>query len=112
MGTNRLWYCRLGAVLIPAGAGSGLRLGTKRLFLLATCLFLTGSVLAGSAWDANSLIAFHVRPGDRGRPDHAPGYEDPLPQVPLGRSVGSLWDSGNFSGMPLVPPLRLHLGAI
>ena len=37
------------AVLIPAVGWLGARLGTKRLFLLSTCLFITGSVLAGLA---------------------------------------------------------------
>ena len=56
------------AVLIPAVGWLGPRLGTKRLFLLATCLFLTGSVLAGLAWDVNSLIAFRVLQGIGGGP--------------------------------------------
>lgn len=56
------------AVLIPAVGWLGAQLGTKRLFLLSTCLFITGSVLAGLAWDINSLIAFRILQGIGGGP--------------------------------------------
>ena len=56
------------AVLIPAVGWLGARLGTKQLFLLSTCLFITGSVLAGLAWDVNSLIVFRIIQGIGGGP--------------------------------------------
>lgn len=51
------------AVLIPAVGWLGARLGTKQLFLLSSGLFITGSVLAGLAWDVPSLIVFRIIQG-------------------------------------------------
>lgn len=56
------------AVLIPAVGWLGSRLGTKRLFLLSTLIFIIGSVLAGLAWDVNSLICFRILQGIGGGP--------------------------------------------
>ena len=56
------------AMLTPAVGWLAPRLGTKRLFLLSTGLFLLGSVLGGLAWDANSLIACRILQGIGGGP--------------------------------------------
>jgi EmrB/QacA subfamily drug resistance transporter len=51
------------AVFIPISGWLGDRFGTKRTFMAALAIFLTGSVLCGLAWDIDSLIAFRVVQG-------------------------------------------------
>jgi EmrB/QacA subfamily drug resistance transporter len=51
------------AVLIPAVGWLGARLGTKRLFILSTLLFISGSALSGLAWNVQSLIFFRILQG-------------------------------------------------
>ena len=61
-------YQIIQAVLIPAVGWLGTRLGTKRLFILSTLLFITGSALCGLAWDVHSLILFRIIQGMGGGP--------------------------------------------
>jgi MFS family permease len=56
------------AVLIPAVGWLGARLGTKRLFILSTLLFIAGSALCGIAWDVRSRIFFRTLQGIGGGP--------------------------------------------
>jgi EmrB/QacA subfamily drug resistance transporter len=51
------------AVFIPFSGWLGDRFGTKRVFILALLVFLSGSVLAGLSWNIESLIAFRVLQG-------------------------------------------------
>jgi EmrB/QacA subfamily drug resistance transporter len=51
------------ATVIPLSGWGADRFGTKRLFLVSIVLFLIGSMLAGMAWSAGSLIAFRVLQG-------------------------------------------------
>ncbi|MGH3431336.1 MAG: DHA2 family efflux MFS transporter permease subunit [Thermocrispum sp.] len=51
------------ATVIPVTGWASDRFGTKRLFLIAIAAFVAGSVLAGAAWDVESLIAFRVLQG-------------------------------------------------
>ncbi|MEV4318974.1 DHA2 family efflux MFS transporter permease subunit [Actinocrispum sp. NPDC049592] len=51
------------ATVIPVTGWASDRFGTKRLYMLAIVLFLFGSVLAGLAWNIESLIAFRVLQG-------------------------------------------------
>ncbi|MEV3960687.1 DHA2 family efflux MFS transporter permease subunit [Nocardia sp. NPDC050193] len=55
----------LGAV-VPASAWLVGRFGAKRLYLAAVAVFAAGSVLAGLAWNIQSLIAFRVVQGASG----------------------------------------------
>ncbi|MEV0682687.1 DHA2 family efflux MFS transporter permease subunit [Nocardia sp. NPDC050378] len=55
----------LGAV-VPASAWLVGRFGAKRLYLTAVAAFAIGSVLAGLAWNMESLIAFRVVQGASG----------------------------------------------
>src|SRR5215218_5517193 len=48
------------ATVIPLIGWAADRFGTKRLYLASITLFVSGSVLAGQAWSAESLIAFRV----------------------------------------------------
>jgi EmrB/QacA subfamily drug resistance transporter len=54
------------ALFIPVSGWLGDRFGTKRTFMTALTIFLTGSFLAGMAWDVESLIAFRVLQGAGG----------------------------------------------
>ena len=56
------------AVMIPAVGWLGARVGTKRLFILSTLLFITGSALCGLAWNVQSLIIFRTIQGIGGGP--------------------------------------------
>ena len=51
------------ATVIPVTGWACDRFGTKRLYLLAIALFLVGSMLAGTAWNIESLIVFRVLQG-------------------------------------------------
>jgi DHA2 family multidrug resistance protein len=61
-------YQLVQVLLIPAVGWLGARLGTKRLFLLSTMVFIIGSALSGLAWDVNSLILFRIIQGIGGGP--------------------------------------------
>src|SRR5262245_23883975 len=56
------------AVMIPAVGWLGARMGTKRLFILSTLLFIAGSALCGLAWNVQSLIIFRTIQGIGGGP--------------------------------------------
>jgi EmrB/QacA subfamily drug resistance transporter len=51
------------AVAIPLVSWAQSRLGGKRLWMIALGLFLVGSALCATAWNADSLIAFRVVQG-------------------------------------------------
>ncbi|MYW01282.1 DHA2 family efflux MFS transporter permease subunit [Streptomyces sp. SID3343] len=51
------------ATVIPVAAWAMGRFGTKRLYMFSITTFAAGSVLAGLAWSAESLIAFRVVQG-------------------------------------------------
>jgi EmrB/QacA subfamily drug resistance transporter len=51
------------ATVIPVTGWACDRFGTKRLYLLSIGLFLLGSMLAGMAWNIESLIVFRVLQG-------------------------------------------------
>ncbi|WP_199435076.1 DHA2 family efflux MFS transporter permease subunit [Qaidamihabitans albus] len=51
------------ATVIPVTGWASDRFGTKRLYLLAITLFLVGSMLAGMAWNVETLIVFRVVQG-------------------------------------------------
>jgi EmrB/QacA subfamily drug resistance transporter len=51
------------AMVIPITAWAAFRYGTKRLYLLSIVGFLLGSVLAGLAWNVESLITFRILQG-------------------------------------------------
>ncbi|AYF99324.1 MDR family MFS transporter [Protaetiibacter intestinalis] len=51
------------AAAIPLVGWAQARIGGKRLWIIALSVFLLGSVLCATAWDATSLIAFRVVQG-------------------------------------------------
>ncbi|WP_133849971.1 DHA2 family efflux MFS transporter permease subunit [Labedaea rhizosphaerae] len=51
------------ATVIPVTGWACQRFGTKRLYMLSIFMFLVGSVLAGMAWNIESLILFRVIQG-------------------------------------------------
>ena len=51
------------ATVIPLSGWGADRFGTKRLYMISVVLFVLGSLLAGLAWSAGSLIAFRVLQG-------------------------------------------------
>ncbi|WP_218005119.1 DHA2 family efflux MFS transporter permease subunit [Actinomadura macra] len=51
------------ATVIPITGWASARFGTKRLYMISIALFVVGSMLAGLAWSAESLIAFRVLQG-------------------------------------------------
>jgi EmrB/QacA subfamily drug resistance transporter len=51
------------ATVIPITGWASDRFGTKRLYLVAIALFLIGSMLAGLAWNIETLIVFRVVQG-------------------------------------------------
>ncbi|HEU5023714.1 MAG TPA: DHA2 family efflux MFS transporter permease subunit [Spirillospora sp.] len=51
------------ATVIPITGWAAARFGTKRLYMISIGLFVIGSMLAGLAWSASSLIVFRVLQG-------------------------------------------------
>ncbi|HEX5480260.1 MAG TPA: MDR family MFS transporter [Dehalococcoidia bacterium] len=51
------------AVFIPVSGWAGDRFGTKRIFMFALAVFVTGSALCGLAWSDTALIGFRVLQG-------------------------------------------------
>ncbi|OPC80382.1 MFS transporter [Embleya scabrispora] len=51
------------ATVIPTAAWAMGRFGTKRLYMFSIATFAAGSILAGLAWSAESLIVFRVLQG-------------------------------------------------
>ncbi len=51
------------AVFIPVSGWAGDRFGTKRVFMCALTIFLSGSLACGLAWNIESLVAFRVLQG-------------------------------------------------
>ena len=51
------------ATVIPVTGWACDRFGTKRLYMLSIAMFLVGSILAGMAWNIQSLILFRVIQG-------------------------------------------------
>ena len=99
------------AVLIPAVGWLGARLGTKRLFLLSTCLFITGSTLAGLAWDVNSLIVFRIIQGMGGGPITPLGMSilySTFPPEKRGLALG-LYNFSHSFGPAIAPALGGYL---
>ena len=51
------------ATVIPLSGWGADRFGTKRLYITSIVLFVSGSILSGFAWNAESLIGFRVLQG-------------------------------------------------
>lgn len=51
------------ATVIPITGWASARFGTKRLYMISIGLFVMGSMLAGVAWSAESLIVFRILQG-------------------------------------------------
>jgi EmrB/QacA subfamily drug resistance transporter len=99
------------AVLVPAVGWLGARLGTKRLFLLSTFTFITGSALSGLAWDVNSLIFFRILQGIGGGPLTPLGMSilySTFPPDKRGLAMGLYNFSFSF-GPAIAPALGGHL---
>ncbi|MGH8056299.1 MAG: DHA2 family efflux MFS transporter permease subunit [Candidatus Entotheonellia bacterium] len=104
-------YSIVQAVLIPAVGWLGARLGTKRLFLLSTLIFITGSALCGLAWDVNSLIVFRVLQGIGGGPISPLSMSmlySIFPPDKRGLAMG-LYNFGFSFGQAIAPTLGGHL---
>src|SRR4051795_4168853 len=54
------------ATVIPLTGWAADRFGTKRLYMTAIALFVTGSVLCAAAWSIGALIGFRVLQGAGG----------------------------------------------
>jgi EmrB/QacA subfamily drug resistance transporter len=90
------------ATVIPLSGWAADRLGTKRVYLSAVALFMTGSMLAGTAWSAESLIVFRVLQGLGG------GMLLPLSMTILTRAAGP----GRIGRVMAVLGIALGLGPI
>jgi EmrB/QacA subfamily drug resistance transporter len=99
------------AVLIPAVGWLGARLGTKRLFIISTLIFITGSALCGLAWDIHSLILFRILQGIGGGPITPLGMSilySTFPPDKRGLAMGLYNFSFSF-GPAIAPALGGHL---
>ncbi|MFT4264514.1 MAG: MDR family MFS transporter [Nocardioides sp.] len=97
-------------VAIPATSWLQARLGGKRLWIASIVLFLLGSVLCATAWDAQSLIAFRIVQG-LGGGIMMPLMTTLLMQAAHGQSLGRLM---SIVGLPasLGPILGPVIGGV
>ncbi|MBM0233261.1 DHA2 family efflux MFS transporter permease subunit [Micromonospora sp. STR1_7] len=88
--------------VMPTAAWAIGRFGARRTYLTALLLFTAGSVLAGTAWNVESLIAFRVLQGLGGGLLNPVGMAVALAAVPAGRRGRMM----SLLGLPvLVGPL-------
>jgi DHA2 family multidrug resistance protein len=98
-------------VMIPAIGWLGAQFGTKRLFLLATFMFIAGSSLSGLAWNVESLIFFRALQGIGGGPIMPLGItilHNSFPPDKRGLAMGLYNFSFSF-GPAIAPALGGHL---
>jgi EmrB/QacA subfamily drug resistance transporter len=86
------------ASTIPLGGWAAERFGAKRVWIVALLLFMTGSMLSGSAWSIGALISFQILQGV------GAGLIIPVGQVILTQAAGPL-RMGRVMGMIAVPLL-------
>ncbi|GIG22627.1 MFS transporter [Cellulomonas chitinilytica] len=100
-------------VTIPLSGWAQGRLGSKRLWLVGLSVFLLGSVLCATAWDATSLIAFRAVQGVGGGV-LMPLMTTILMQAARGRNLGRLMATVSLPAAlgpilgPVVGGLILH----
>ena len=63
-------YILANAVFVPIWGKLGDTLGRKKIYIMGFTLFIVGSVLAGLAWDLNSMIVFRVVQAIAGSADY------------------------------------------
>jgi EmrB/QacA subfamily drug resistance transporter len=63
-------YILANAVFVPVWGKLGDTIGRKRVYIWGFSLFIVGSVLAGLAWDLNSMIVFRVIQAIAGSADY------------------------------------------
>jgi EmrB/QacA subfamily drug resistance transporter len=63
-------YIIANAVFVPVWGKLGDTIGRKRVYLWGFVLFIIGSVLAGFAWDLNSMITFRIIQAIAGSADY------------------------------------------
>ena len=63
-------YILANAVFVPVWGKLGDTVGRKKIYILGFSIFIVGSVLAGLAWDLNSLIVFRVIQAIAGSADY------------------------------------------
>ena len=63
-------YILANAVFVPIWGKLGDTLGRKKIYIMGFTLFIVGSVLAGLAWDLNSMIVFRVIQAIAGSADY------------------------------------------
>ena len=63
-------YILANAIFVPIWGKLGDTLGQKKVYLMGFALFIVGSVLAGFAWNLNSMIVFRVIQAIAGSADY------------------------------------------
>ncbi len=63
-------YILANAVFVPIWGKLGDTLGRKKIYIIGFTVFIIGSVLAGLAWDLNSMIVFRVIQAIAGSADY------------------------------------------
>jgi DHA2 family multidrug resistance protein len=63
-------YILANAVFVPVWGKLGDTIGRKKVYLLGFAIFIAGSILAGLAWDLNSMIVFRVIQAIAGSADY------------------------------------------
>lgn len=63
-------YILANAIFVPIWGKLGDMIGQKKVYLLGFSIFILGSVLAGFAWDLNSMIVFRVIQAIAGSADY------------------------------------------
>ena len=63
-------YILANAVFVPIWGKLGDTLGRKKIYIIGFSIFIVGSILAGLAWDLNSMIVFRIIQAIAGSADY------------------------------------------
>ncbi len=100
-------YILANAVFVPIWGKLGDTLGQKRVYIIGFSLFIVGSILAGLAWNLNSMIIFRVIQAIAGSADYPTAMAILAITFPSGKERAQamgIWSS-SFAAATVFGPL-------
>lgn len=100
-------YILANAIFVPIWGKLGDTLGRKKIYVLGFSIFIIGSVLAGLAWDLNSMIFFRVIQAIAGSADYPTAMAILAVTFPQGKERAQalgIW-SASFAAAAVFGPL-------
>ena len=100
-------YILANAIFVPIWGKLGDSIGRRRVYVLGFTIFIAGSVLAGLAWNLNSMIVFRIIQAIAGSADYPTAMAIIAVTFPTGKSRAQalgLWSS-SFMAASVFGPL-------